>query len=65
MQRKMSVPDGYYDDPFCVRCKSLMSDEELAKRKKEGFLRLCEACYTPMKESLKRCLPLMQKFSQR
>lgn len=65
MQRKIEAPEGYYETAWCVKCRKPMTKKELAKRKKEGFLRACDLCYTPLKEALARCLPLMQKFSRR
>lgn len=65
MKRKMNLPEGYYKDPACRRCKEIVCKKQLAKCKKEGFLVLCETCYTNMKASLEKCLPLMRKFSRR
>lgn len=65
MKKGMGVPEGYYKIEWCVKCRGKMTKQEAKRSEKEKFLRLCDLCYNPIKESLKRCLPLMQKFSQR
>jgi len=62
MKTNPATKEEYYKTLWCVKCKKRLFPKELAARKKEGFLRLCGLCYTPIKESLKRCLPLMQKL---
>ena len=65
MKRTLGVDDEYYKLTFCRRCKKEVPKKQVLKCKKEKFLLLCEECYTPIKASLAKCLPLMQKFSQR
>jgi hypothetical protein len=52
----------YYKTPICIKCKALMTNKEIKKRKDKGFLKVCDLCYIPLERSLKACLPLMQKL---
>jgi len=65
MQKKLGIPEDYYQIAKCIRCKKDMVKAELKAREKEHFLRLCDECNTVIKEQLKKCLPLMQKLGQR
>ena len=65
MKKRGEIPKDYYKQTFCRRCKKEVSNKQLKKCQKERFLLLCEKCYPLIKEQLKKCLPLMHKFSQR
>jgi hypothetical protein len=65
MKTKKLDLEAYYSLDWCAKCKAKMTKEEKKVCKKAGFLRLCKVCYTPMREALKKCQPLMQRFSQR
>ena len=64
MPKQIGVPPDYYKTTWCVKCRVQMAVKELKAREKEKFLRLCDKCNIVMKEALKKCLPLMQKFSR-
>ena len=54
--------EEYFKLTWCAKCKAQMTKKEISARKKENFLRLCDNCVKPIKESLKKCIPLMQKL---
>jgi len=55
--------EAYYKKTTCENCRQEMTEAEIAKCKKEGFLRVCKKCYDYLKELFAKCLPLLQKLS--
>ena len=64
MSRKLSaaMAEEVYKLKWCRRCKKELTDEDMERAKKARFLPLCPDCDKLIKESLKKCLPLMQKL---